>query len=544
MIWLAFRPDYGPWSGGTVRRFAVHRVSIDPPMRTSFFSPFALAVVLSTLPACATMRGRADDAMERGDYPRAVDLYGRLLTRDPSDPVLKAQLTRAERALFDQAFDRVDAARRVGNTPEALRVGLEAMQTNDRLHRDAIDAVRTNRVVLLVDWATSAIRSSVREAASKGRALVARSHRASASPWLGRPELAALGAELDEDVAAAGVRTCNHAGASAADAPFALELVAAYCKEVGAPLPEWKPRPLLVGGVDLSGTIAGTPEGEAVEIERAVSEAVEQSVWFTATSSQHVVARLDGSVSSDFTREPAELTRSWTERIPFVATETYTEPVEVPYLDTETYTEQVPFTAYEDKLEPCAPPRSGTCTVSRPVTRYRDETRERKVKRYRTEYKERTRQVTKYRDEPRIFRFQATKHEGRYLESFFVRVDLGNGLRPIEARSSAEDRHSGYEHDADFPAAGVRPERPSLPTGMTWRQKQRDRLKSELLHALDHGWMQAFCSEGVSSIEEAARCAHGRPKAVPAAVRARVQELFGDDPDLVLALPRPGEAIH
>jgi hypothetical protein len=48
----------------------------------------------------------------------------------------------------------------------------------------------------------------------------------------------------------------------------------------------------------------------------------------------------------------------------------------------------------------------------------------------------------------------------------------------------------------------------------------------------------------VSSIEDAARCARARPKPAPGAVRARIVELIGDDPDQVLALPRPGEAVH
>ncbi|ODV12118.1 MAG: hypothetical protein ABT20_04495 [Rubrivivax sp. SCN 70-15] len=74
----------------------------------------------------------------------------------------------------------------------------------------------------------------------------------------------------------------------------------------------------------------------------------------------------------------------------------------------------------------------------------------RNVRKVRTEYQTRTRQVTRYRDEPRIFRYPATKHEGRYQATFFVRVDLGSGLRPVEARGSAEDSRAAYEHDAEF----------------------------------------------------------------------------------------------
>ena len=201
-------------------------------------------------------------------------------------------------------------------------------------------------------------------------------------------------------------------------------------------------------------------------------------MWFTATSSTRAAAQVQGSVAAEFTREPTELSRSWTESVPYEATETYQQPVEVPYVETETYTERVPYTAYEDRLEPCRPPQSGLCNVSRPVTRYRDESRTRDVRKVRTEYQTRTRQVTRYRDEPRVFRYPATKHEGRYQATFFVRVDLGSGLRPIEARGSAEDSRAAYEHDAEFAPAGVHPERATLPSGMWWRQLQRDRISA------------------------------------------------------------------
>lgn len=502
-----------------------------------------LLLVLGSM-ACATLRGRADDALERGDYRRAVELYTQVYDRDPSDSRVKALLATAERGLLDQMLDRAEAARGGGDEREALHAALEAVQTKDRLHAGSLDPSRATRIDRAIEWAAATIRASVRSEASLGRALAARARRSAAADWLKRPELASVGPELDEAIAAAGAQTCTRATTSAAGQPFALELVAAYCKDVGGPMPPWAPRPLLVGGVVISGGVLGTPPAEQVELERAIAQAVERSVWFTATSSARAAVRVQGTVSAEFTSEPAELTRSWSERVPYEATETYQVPIEVPYVATETYSERVPYTAYEDRLESCDPPRSGLCNVSRPVTRYRDESRTREVQKFRTEYRTRTRQVTRYRDEPRIFRYSATKHEGRYQATFFVRADLGSGLRAIEARGAAEDSRAAYEHDTEFAPAGVHPERAMLPTAMRWRQLQRDRVRTELQRALDEGWENAFCHEGVSSIEEAARCAHARPSPVPEAVRARVAELFGDEPDRVLALPRPGEAVH
>lgn len=510
------------------------------PAARSSLTALALA---SCLLACTTTRGRADAALERGDYRGAIDLYAKIVARDPSDAEARALLTRAERGLLDQVLGRVDAARRASKTSEALRAGLEALQTKDGVHGEAVDAPRQARFVALVDWAGGAIRASIEGETAYGRALAARARRASFASWLARPELTKLGPALDAAIAKAGAKTCTHAAVTAGEQPFTLELVAAYCKEVGGQMPPWRARPLLVGGVVLEGTIRGTPADEQAALARAVSEAVERSVWFSPTSSPRAVATLEGSVSSVFTRQPTELTRSWAERVPYQAIEAYTEPVEVPYMDVETYTEKIPYTAYEDRLEPCAPPRKGLCNESHPVMRYRDETRQRKVKRFRTEYQERTREVTRYRDEPRVFRYTAQKHEGRYRATFEVRVDLDASLRPVATHAAAEDSQIAYEHDAEFAPAGVHPERGTLPSAASWRRAQRERLRTDLLRALDAGWVEAFCSESVATIEEASRCARARPSPPPAAVRARITELFGDSPDLVLALPRPREVV-
>lgn len=501
-------------------------------------------LVLFVGTACATLRGRADDALERGDYRQATALYTRLLARDPSDSRVRTLLTKAERGLIDQLLDRADAARKGASQDEAMRASLEAVQAKDSLHERSIDAPRAARIAATIDWARSTLRASVHGEASRGRALVARARRRDADTWLKRPELAALGPELDAEIAQAGASACTRAAGTAAERPFALELVAAYCKEVGGPMPAWKPRPLLVGGVDISGGILGTPPNEQVELERAIKQAIERSVWFTATTSARATALVQGNVSAAFSKEPTELTRPWTERVPYQATETYEEPVQVPYIDTERYTERIPYTAYEERIEPCHRPRSGLCRESHPVTRYRDESRTREVRRVRTEYRQRTRQVTRYRDEPRIFTYPAMKHRGRYQATFFVRVDVGSGIHPIEARASAEDARFAHEHDADFPPAGVHPERANLPSAMWWREQQRERVQVELSNALEEGWLQSFCNEAVDSIEEAARCARARPKPIPHAVRSRIEELFGDDPNRVLSLPRPGEAIH
>ncbi len=490
-----------------------------------------------------TLRGRADDAFARGDYREAVALYSELVDERPHDAEAKARLVLAERGLLGQSLDRAEEAQQ-RNREDGLRAALEALETADRLHAGSIDRALQERLDAVVEWTSATLEKSIEEETSRGRALAARARRQAYARWLARPELAALGPKLDAEIAAAGARTCARATeiASRGEQPYALELVASYCKEMGAPLPPWKPRPFLVAGVDVRGQITGTPAEERRELEQVVAGAFQRSVWFSPVASNRAVLELDGSVSASVTAKPTELARSWVEQVPYEATEHYREPVEVPYVVRESFLERVPYTTTETRLVPCPPPQTGTCSVEQPVTKMRTVTRTRPVTRYRTEWVDRTRTVTRMRDEPRVFRYTATKHEGRYAATFVATISLPD-VPPLVARDAQEDARVAWEHDVEFAPAGVKPEHGTVPTALAWRKRQRERLGAELLRVLDAGWLSTFCSEGVETIEDAARCAHGRPSPAPNAVRTQIVELFGDDPDLVLSLPRPLETV-
>lgn len=504
----------------------------------------ALLLSVPLVVGCASTRGRADDALRAGNYTNAVALYRKVLAENPKDAEVQALLLRAERALVDESLDRVDANRRAEKNSEGIQALVEGLKAKDRVSAEAIDSTRKARVDTLVEWAKSLIVQSIRTETGAGRALLARSLREKMAPWLARPELATVVPRIDAEIAAAGARTCADATRKATNQPFSLALVAAYCKNVGAPLPPWMARPLLVSGLTLRGTITGTPVEEQTDIERVLQKSLERSVWFSAAAPTRATTDLRGTTTSLFRNTPTELTRSWIERIPYETTETYEQAVEVPYQDTETYTQQVPYTAYEDRLEACSPPRQGLCNVSRPVTRMRDETRTRPVTKFRTEYVQRTRPVTRIREEARVFRYQAIKHEGRYQGSYDVRIDFGSNVPPVSAHDSAEQTRVAYEHDAEFAPAGVMPEKGTVPSAASFRAEQRDKMGAALTKTLDAAWVSNFCSEAVGTIETAARCAHARPQPAPAAMKQSIEELFGDDPDLILALPRPKESIE
>jgi hypothetical protein len=494
-----------------------------------------LVALLAVATGCTTLRGRADDALIRGDYRNAVALYTQVLAEHPNDPEAKAKLTRAERGLLDEALDGFE-----GNRSPAT--ALAALKVKDGVHADSLDIPLQHRFEVLTHWTSAHMTTLVQTETQTGRALAARKHVKGWSGLLSRRELAHLAPTFDEMIAASGRRTCALATVTANDEPFALELVAAYCKEMGGTMPPWRPRPLLVNGLATHGFITGTPADEQRLVEGILDSALQRTVWYSPTSNAKASAELSGLVSARFTATPTELSRGWTEQVAYEATETYSDPIQVPYTDHETYTESVPYTAYESSLESCGPKR-GLCNRTRPVTRHRDVQKTRPVTKYRTEYVEKTRIVTRYRDEPRVFTYRAIKHEGRYQATYDLAINLGSQQRIIPLRESVDDAKSAFEHDAEFAPAGVHPESGAVPTARAWRDQQRTRISQRIVSVLDQAWVDGFCTEGVATIEEAARCVHARPAKVPAAVRAKIHELVADDTSLVLSLPRPKESV-
>lgn len=494
-----------------------------------------LVGLLAVGTGCTTLRGRADDALTKGDYRNAVALYTQVLAEHPDDPEAKAKLTRAERGLLDEVLDGFE-----GNRSPAT--ALAALKVKDGVHSEALDIPLQHRFEVLVHWTSEHMMTLVKTETQTGRALAARKHVNGWHPLLARRELAHFAPTFDEMITASGRRTCALATVTANDAPFALELVAAYCKELGGTMPPWRPRPFLVNGLATHGFITGTPPDEQRLVEGIVDAALQRTVWYSPTAPAKANAELSGLVSARFTATPTDLSRSWTERVAYQATESYRDPIQVPYTDHETYSEQVPYTAYETSLENCGPKR-GLCNRSRPVTRYRNVQKTRPVTKYRTEWVEKTRVVTRYRDEPRVFDYRAIKHEGRYQASYDLAINLGSQQRIISLRESIDDAKSAFEHDVEFAPAGVHPESGAIPTARAWRDQQRARLSQRISAALDQAWVDVFCTDGVATIEDAARCVHARPAKVPAAVRAKIHELVADDTSLVLSLPRPKEAV-
>ncbi len=486
---------------------------------------FALVLASSALAGCTTTRGRADDAYAKGDYAAAAKLYQEVLASNPNDKEVQANLQTARTQAITAFLVAIDAQRQRGNVDDSLDKLDELLRTRQSWNHHA-DAAVDARIATEATWAAGVVRFDVMKLVDAGLPLKAQAA-LGARKVMTREELAASAQELHGSIDAAGLKGCSRLTAtSGAAAPYFTRFASAYCTHFHGAPPASVPLPNVVSGVDLYSAVAGLDDAQRASMTAAVSRWLASSLWYGA-SPRHAAAVASGRQQVAFGVHAETITRPWVESVPYEDTEAYEES----YTITEQYTEHVPYTDYE--TVPCASGTAG-CTEQRPTTRYRDESRTRDIPKTRTRH----RQVTRYRDVARTFTFEARKHTGQYESAFTVRIDLGEGVAPLDITSTTTVQQEGLEHDVSFPPAGVAPSRPNLLTADAFLTSRLEALGAEFpALARDH-WKKSFCTGASFTPETAARCAYASSPTFPEAVRTALATSLGKDVDLALALPR------
>ncbi len=478
------------------------------------------------------MLGRADDAYTRGDYLQAAELYDRVVTADPNDADANARRTGARNGALRQLLGDAQSARAAGRTEDAnTRLG----QMLDK--RDAwkmtVEPAIAPAFATEIAAASASIKANVLQQVQVEGPLRAEIVLHHYDTLTAHAELRALHDELGIAVVAAGRASCDKLAEDALPAsPYWSWAVNRYCQHWGGHLKFDPQPPHLRSTLAVSGDIGGAGADESARLRASLAAAFTKTLWYGPDARDVAHATLEGQVAATFTQRRVGFDKPWTETIPYTDYETYQEPYQEPYTATETYSEQVPYTDNESYSYPCG---RTTCSGSRAVTKYRSETRTRTVTRYRTAYRTQTRAVTRYRYEPRSFHYDAEEVTGHYASSIVVRIDRGASPAFVVKIDDATST-SGVFHDVSFAAAGVAPERATLPTREGFFSQEEVRLDAQLAAALDARYREIYCAAPRYSIDEAAACAYAGAKNAPAGVHTALRERFGDDEELVAAL--------
>ena len=484
----------------------------------------SLALLLSTacLAACATARGRADDAFVRADYLAAAAQYDALLDRTPGDAELLARRDQSRsRALTGLAMQARDA-RLAGKDEAALGWVAEVLRWRDEWP-GAAGTWTVETIAVEAAAARDHVRAEVQRAITAGQPLGAEQILAVRRARLDRAELAALWPALTAQIQALGEQRCGAvAPADVEVSPYLSRLTAAYCLHFGVARPSAARLPDTFAGTTTDGAISGMTPMQRVLLDAALDTALRASPWFeVGAGAPRAEIVLAGSQSATFAAAEVTLEAPWTEYVQYTEREAYQESYQEAYSDQESYT------TYSTESYSCGyGTNHQTCTRSVPRTEYRT------VTRYRTAYRTAYRDVTRTRAEPRVHVYPATQHTGRYTGAW----SLSLGLRAEVATDLVvrdADQQSGYEHDEVFPAASVSPQRVDLPSFDAWSSRLVGRVTAELPARLAAQWSASFCRSETYTAETAARCAHGGTWSPQA--RAALAPLFGGDADRVLA---------
>lgn len=487
--------------------------------------------------ACAGLPTRAKAAYERGDYLAAAELYDEVVRADPDDSdAVEMRASSRRRAL---AGLLEEASRAKGGRLPTYATKLGAALEKRNAWADSLDSEGQAAFARELKAAVRLVRARVGKLAEGGRPLAAEAAFVGAAPLLDRPELGGVRRELVRDVLDAGAAECaRHSKRALPASPYFTLMLARYCQHFDAPPPKTIALPDLRAAPVFEGTLAGATTAQVGELERRVAERFALSVWHSPSAKTPVRIAIRGLSAATFAKRHIALEAHWTEQVPYTASESVQVPHQVSYTTTEGYTESVPQTSSESYTYSCG---TGTCTGSRPVTRYQSQYRTRQVTRYRTEYKTEQRSVTRYRAEPRIFKYEADEHSGFYSIELELVVDL-RLPSSIAVELRQDDHKTGLEHDVSFPPAHVAPSRPGLPLAEEWYELQLYEIGKRLDKALLRAWSQTFCELPAYALEEAARCAYASPT-LPRAAASALSTAIGEDAELLtLALARPSLA--
>jgi hypothetical protein len=501
--------------------------------RLGRLAPALALLATSTLWACVTARGRADQSFERADYVAAAEQYETLLAASPADGALRARRDAARAAALTQLAARARDERIAGGAPSLPAVGALIARRNQ--WPEHLGSWTAATLAEETAAAGAAVQAEVRGQLA-AEPLGAEAALAARAALLPAAELAPLFAGLGAEVRAAGQARCKVTAPVDAEAePYLARLAAGYCAHFGLTTPVATRLPDGVAALDLDGAITGMTAAQRARLDGALDGWLRASPWYEPAA-ETATATVAGSQAASFASTEVTLSAPWTELVSYQVQESYQEPYQESYQQSyqQSYTVSVPYTTHRTESYSCGyGTNHRTCTRSVSQTSHRTETRYRTAYRtaYRTKYRTAHRTVTRTRSEARTYHYDATARNARYRGSWAL--SLGLGPAPLDLHIDAADQKSGYDHDASFGPAGVAPTRANLDSFDVWSERLLLRLGAELPARLVAQWAASFCREPQYSAETAARCGYGA--ALPAPARGALSRLYGGDVDRVIA---------
>lgn len=478
--------------------------------------------VLLASGACASALTKADRAFERGDYERAAEMYEQLPSR-PADATDRMQEAR-RRALANR-IERFERSR--ANPDEALEQLSVVLARKSAWPLEA--AAYSARLDAGVQWGSARVAADIDASLAIHRPRAAEQLLAKRSRYLQSSEFTKLRRDLKARIHAEATTRCS-ALETELTSPYLRRFAAAYCRRFDVPWTHESPLPFTVARFDVDNRVDGLTPPQSERLVARLNEALRTTAWYSPSAPEIGRAHVEGKVAADFHVANVVMSADYTETVPYTDTESYQDPYQEAYSDTEYYTQQVPHTVYGTESYSCGSYNSPqTCTRSTSRTEYRSESRTRQVTRYRTAYQTKWRTVTRYHHVPRTHEYDAREHRGYYFASWRIGLEGKDWPSALSLQSQRADSQTRVSHDETFEPAELYPSHPKLRSQAQWAEQEIDALTDQLINKLTAGWTKAYCVQPSFSPEEAARCVYGDGDDAPVLAKNVLRAAFDGD---------------
>lgn len=423
----------------------------------------SLAAVFSS---CGSAQKNATEKLENGEFASALEIFDRILKRDPGNLEAQEGQKRARGGVLADKLIGVRKARDSGSTDAALDQLLEVNTLEAAWNTFPPAAARfTQDEETAFAWKPYAAR--IDGVINAKQPLRAEQTWKRYAPVFTGPKHASGQASLGATIGRAGRSHCSElANATSPRDPYFTGFVARYCRY-------WKatavPRAPVAGartkdlysGVRWEGNVSIPAEYQPI-IRTELEDAFRKSAWFDPAGGRKLAAILSGTYFFSHTKNLVTRVKEYDERETYTETENVMKTRDVPYSATETYLDPVDST-----------------TKTRSVTRMKSESY------WETQPVSRTRYVKKQ------FPYSALFHQQNIEMTGSLATKIGS--QDLTVNTAEKSTAEGDEQTLSNAHVGLEPSRPRLIEPAGWVKGTAGKWGEAFTEKLRSEWISQIC---------------------------------------------------
>jgi hypothetical protein len=465
------------------------------------FKLFFIGFFFIALASCSSLKERAQKHLERGEYEAASTAFEHVLISSPGDTQAQAGLRKSRMGLLSENLIKVRVLRMAGNQTGAAEL-LEDILKKQSEWKVVPEGQAWSTQSEELGHSVAYIRKIVSDHLRDDKPLLAKFARESHRYLLDSEALASSTRQMDQAIAASGIKTCRRfeQEAKSENLYFFGRWVMRYCSYWG----QSAKNPTFQGSVAPEFTfgpakvvlsVKGLNTEYAKALESTLKDTVLNSPWHAPEQKQSsATISVSGEFEESYFERPTVLTHSYSVNVPYTDYEYQARTVK--RLRTVCMINGVDYDA-----------GSSLCRGQPIFPKYTDVTEQVQVP------------VTRVRAEPRTLEFRGMRYEQEM--SLVMNLALKSTSLDLAVPLNEEYKKSGTYHSQSAPDIDLSPQPLDIVKAGEWLKTIRTKVAENLAGKLKEKWSETFCSEtrspaGMKSASERVHaCLRGGPAETP-----------------------------